>query len=928
MFSESKLYLCIALTLAFLILTNTNNMFANVYVGIESIAPAGVQQTKEYDITVQLTNYSTALKLYFEIEWTVSEQYDNVNASLDNKFISTDIISIDDYSVSNVKIGSYTFEQGKTYLIIAKISKIYEIVPGLPIGNDSGFDTFYQVVNAPYTDIGAFTIDSPSPKGSNTADGLYATFVNYGNNKLYSTYVKYIRQDTSQSDVITPVDTLQSDWVPKYTSWTREFFVFNPPIDSGAYIQIKVDKDNTPSDVIIVSSWKPNGQSDAAGDDTCRAFFGENLLGKYSISNNSAFKAQFGSINEAISYLYSAGIYTDAKESAITGFGGGVQFYTRPGTYKGSMKFDGIPSNGSVKNTVTFTSYSSDSTSTVVDGDSGSKYALLLNNMQFMAIKWLTFNAGGDGNVVQMTGTSKNFVISSSVLNAQATTSQDASQSVIYSNENLDSCSILNCTIENGSYGVYYDGSSDQMNTVGVSHCMFYNQTNAAISMSNQAYPFIVHNIIYNNRAEVINSQAPIATNNRIYIDSDISSINGQGYQSSDTKSALALISCTDELIIVGNNLCVKNTNAYGLHLKDCSNSTSTQSVLNNNSFQSDISAIYMQNVGNLFFSKISANMTGGKTNSQAGLYIDKSCSNLGMARNAFNNSGGGYALILETKSPLTTTIRDNFYSTGGAFVNILDHGEFSTTADFQTYMGFDTHQPMSNLDPQFYEDCDLIACNSQVKNGYQECNQTDAPNHFQPADNSQNHPLDVQFFWGVHDTSFSYWLQVSTQPDFGGIVHKDEDDVQAFNDLVYNLPDIDEPYRIVYGLNPNTKYYWRVRVCGNDSRSSWSNSTSFTTGTGVVSIEDENIDKVLSYTNIHIYPNPSNDYIEISISNKGLQPFAAIDNVKIFNMLGIEVMTESIHPMTTSYRMNIKILSAGIYYIKIGEKVEKFVKM
>jgi hypothetical protein len=44
--------------------------------------------------------------------------------------------------------------------------------------------------------------------------------------------------------------------------------------------------------------------------------------------------------------------------------------------------------------------------------------------------------------------------------------------------------------------------------------------------------------------------------------------------------------------------------------------------------------------------------------------------------------------------------------------------------------------------------------------------------------------------------------------------------------------------------------------------------------------------------------------------------------------MFRFEVFSESIHPMTVSHRMNIESLSSGVYFIRIGDKVEKFVKM
>jgi len=903
----------------------------NANIGIESISPAGVEQTKDYDITVQLTNYSTNTSYLFDIQWTVTTDYTNLNASLDNKYTSDTAVNFDDYSVANINIGSYTFEKGQTYLIIAKISGFKYIDPimgTINVDNESNFDTYYQLVNVPYTDIGAFNIDSPSPLSGNTSDGLYATLINYGTNKLYGTYVKFIRQSKDQPSVITPDDTLQSDWVPKYTSWSRQFFVFNPPIDSGDYVQIKVDKDSKKDDVIIVSSWKPNGQSDAPGDDTCRAYFGGGLLGKYSISNDDNFKSQFKDINEALNYLYNNGFYTDNPDDAIVGFGGGVQFYTRPGTYKGSVKFDGIPENGSLKNTITLTTYSSDSTQTIIEGDSGTNYALLLNNMQFMALKWFTINASDNGNVIKMSGSSKNFVISASVLNAQSSGTQDKSNAVIYCDNNLDSCSILNCSVLNGSYGVYYNGS-DVMSSVGVSHCNFSNQSNVAISMYNTQYSFIIHNTIYNNRMEFVNSKSPLAINNRVFIDSDISALTGQGYQSLDTKSGILMNNCTDTLSIVGNNICVKVPNTYSLHLKDCNNQVpATSSVVNNNSFQSIISAVYLENVNNLFFSKVSANMTGGKSNQQAGVFMDNSCKNIAMARNAFNNSGGGYAMILGSKSVLLSSNRDNLYSSGSAFVNILDHGEFSDLNTYQNYMGFDIHNRSTNLDPQFYEDCDLISCNSEVNDGYQQCNRTDAPNHFQPADNSENHPLNVQFYWGVHDSSFAYWLQVSTSPDFGGKIEKnyDEDDVLSNDKLIFNTSGISLNSQTVYSLQANTQYYWRVRVCCGDSRSEWSETTSFKTGNGTVNINDNyEHQNTLSNLNLKVYPNPinNNSILEFDLNK--------IENVEIsvLNYMGYELFTKKLTDLQIGKNfINVNNLynfdeTQSIYFIRLKSESE-----
>jgi hypothetical protein len=77
---------------------------------------------------------------------------------------------------------------------------------------------------------------------------------------------------------------------------------------------------------------------------------------------------------------------------------------------------------------------------------------------------------------------------------------------------------------------------------------------------------------------------------------------------------------------------------------------------------------------------------------------------------------------------------------------------------------------------------------------------------------------------------------------------------------------------------------------------------------------------------NFNIFPNPTRDFITIQTSE--VLKTSEVSKVLIFDMLGLEVMSESIHPMTGSHRMNVEKLPAGVYFIRVGDKVEKFVKM
>ncbi len=78
----------------------------------------------------------------------------------------------------------------------------------------------------------------------------------------------------------------------------------------------------------------------------------------------------------------------------------------------------------------------------------------------------------------------------------------------------------------------------------------------------------------------------------------------------------------------------------------------------------------------------------------------------------------------------------------------------------------------------------------------------------------------------------------------------------------------------------------------------------------------------------VDIYPNPAGDFITITIS--GINPTLkrGVDELSIYNTLGEKVMSESIHPMTSSHRMNIESLPKGIYFVHFGGQKAKFVKM
>jgi hypothetical protein len=83
------------------------------------------------------------------------------------------------------------------------------------------------------------------------------------------------------------------------------------------------------------------------------------------------------------------------------------------------------------------------------------------------------------------------------------------------------------------------------------------------------------------------------------------------------------------------------------------------------------------------------------------------------------------------------------------------------------------------------------------------------------------------------------------------------------------------------------------------------------------------------------IHPNPATEYIEIFCGSIGAcsnensiwaSPNAS--NIKIFNMLGECVLTVRARQAVPLQRMDISHLPRGVYYIRIGNRTQMFVKM
>jgi hypothetical protein len=79
------------------------------------------------------------------------------------------------------------------------------------------------------------------------------------------------------------------------------------------------------------------------------------------------------------------------------------------------------------------------------------------------------------------------------------------------------------------------------------------------------------------------------------------------------------------------------------------------------------------------------------------------------------------------------------------------------------------------------------------------------------------------------------------------------------------------------------------------------------------------------------IYPNPASEYIEIFCPplERGL---GGVAPVRIFDLLGMEITTPNLTPPLSEgegvVRLDVSSLSPGVYFVRVGDMVRKFVKM
>jgi peptidyl-prolyl cis-trans isomerase B (cyclophilin B) len=161
------------------------------------------------------------------------------------------------------------------------------------------------------------------------------------------------------------------------------------------------------------------------------------------------------------------------------------------------------------------------------------------------------------------------------------------------------------------------------------------------------------------------------------------------------------------------------------------------------------------------------------------------------------------------------------------------------------------------------------------------------APNLVFPPDSSIQITDPVNFLWDASAGAASYQFQVATATSFSGVY------------LIHNLSNVTGTSQLISGLNPNTRYYWRMRSTDGTAFGPWSPKYTFVT-MPLVGIAELNAD---AYQLEALYPNPASDIINLKFTTTSAEKIT----VTISDISGKVVFSDMLN-VSTSGKQNCSI--------------------
>ncbi len=176
------------------------------------------------------------------------------------------------------------------------------------------------------------------------------------------------------------------------------------------------------------------------------------------------------------------------------------------------------------------------------------------------------------------------------------------------------------------------------------------------------------------------------------------------------------------------------------------------------------------------------------------------------------------------------------------------------------------------------------------------------------PQDNSTNLATKVNFKWNKVEGATEYRLQISK--------------TSTFNSYIYNQGRITTESYTVTGLEPNTRYYWRVRVPDSSSWGTRSEVWTFVTGNlsartdeTVNTNETEEEASEIGTATMLLFPNPAQHNINIILPKEHGHVM-----ITISDMAGKEILNRAFESHSGSIAIDLpdNLMKSGVYMVQI----------
>ncbi|MCF8298190.1 MAG: T9SS type A sorting domain-containing protein, partial [Saprospiraceae bacterium] len=399
----------------------------------------------------------------------------------------------------------------------------------------------------------------------------------------------------------------------------------------------------------------------------CDEFLPSYMKGYYTIG--TAGTEDYASFNAAVFDLSTRGIDSACVFEATTG------------TYNEQISIPAI-TGSSTSNTITFQSYSGDSTDVILtfDADSAANnYVIELDGTGYITIKSLTLKSVDTlyCNAIRFNGSNTNVnilnnIVEAAVINIDNYSSHIDQTAIVCAYTNSDSLTINNNVILNGSYGFRWQDLSSTPKKLSFNNNFIKGFSAWGLGvLDNQNTTAIVDR----NTFEVNSIKYPYGGGVQFYHTGEFTFSNNTIYATSWGKS-LSISNSSNQNSIVYNNFIADSTvtaGIEGINLNSCQHLKIYNNSVNLNSYS---------------------------------LYAENNCDSIEIYNNIFEKAGTGWIFRVFNNCTNFKLEYNNLRNNGGDFVQLYD----SSYTDITSYKTTGNGLHSISINPQFVSNANLHA--------------------------------------------------------------------------------------------------------------------------------------------------------------------------------------------------------------------------